>query len=525
MKHKFVLFSLLFLLVGCNVLPSEELSTSTVPTSSESSEQSSATASEISSAVSSEITSILPSEPVSEGERTGKRNLHFFGLNDFHGAVTESGSDPGIFRISSYIKHLENIYDGNVIKLNAGDYWQGSADSNLNNGQFLNDVLTALDFDAFTLGNHEFDWFDTTIEQNRGLTHVPYLGANIMRKATDAVATNLVSYDDTFKGSIIVNKNDVNIGIIGVMGEGLESSILATAIAPYYFASVDTYVRSEAANLRALGADMIVLSTHDSLAEYPGYTNLGNYTGIINEKIVDIVFSGHFHLQHNAVENGIPILQTNGYGRQVMEVSGAYNFDTKEFEVTDSGLTFASTLKTYAEDVSILNLFEPYRTAAEPIKNEVVGTLTATMSTTQLANLANRVMYDLVKDDYLANEIVAVHNSGGVRKAIARGQVTYGAIYESFPFDNEIRVIENMSGSDLRAFITGNPSYSPHPSYPLKIANIDEAKTYTLVTIDYLSTDSWYTQNKPQIVTGAYVRDLIAHYFRETGTVNPSDFS
>ena len=85
------------------------------------------------------------------------------------------------------------------IKINVGDYWQGSADSNLNRGKFLTEVGNVLGFHAMTLGNHEFDWMDTHIKENKEFAKYPFLGANIINKTTKQLATNIVSYDDTFK--------------------------------------------------------------------------------------------------------------------------------------------------------------------------------------------------------------------------------------------------------------------------------------------------------------------------------------
>lgn len=452
------------------------------------------------------ISSSFPSS--SSLSEKSKKALHFFAINDFHGAVVESDSEPGIFRLSSYIKALENETNGNLIKINAGDYWQGSADSNLNRGNFLTEAMNLLSFDSFTLGNHEFDWFDTAITTNKELANYPFLGANIISKATNTLATNIVSYDDSFKASTMITRNDVNIGIIGTIGSTLESSILAAAVESYSFEPVTQYIKDEAANLRSLGANMIVLSTHDSLT-----SSLGEYQEIINDKVVDMIFSGHFHTQDDRVVNGIPILQTNGYGKQVMEVSGYYNFETANFELDSSGLVSGDVIKTYAEDSEMLELFAPYDAASAVIKNEVLGSFSSFMSKGELAQLATKVLYLYGSEKYKDHKVITLHNSGGVRKDIEAGTVTYGDIYEAFPFDNEIRVIENISGSSVKSLMRSYVSYSDG-------STIDTNETYTVVTIDYISTANNYMKNLPQVLTGEYVRDLLADYIRDQKSIN-----
>lgn len=495
---KAILFILLLTLSGCK---NDNSSSSQSQSSSDSgnSSGSSQTSSESNNQSSSESTSsseVLPKEV----------ELEFLAINDFHGAIRENedSSEPGIFKLASYIKDIDQKSDEKLIKINVGDYWQGSADSNLNRGKFLTEVGNVLGFHAMTLGNHEFDWYDKIIEENKALANYPFLGANILNKATRELASNIVTYDETFKNSTIVTKNGVNVGIIGTIGSGLESSILTPAVSAYTFEPVDQYIRSEAANLRKLGADVIVLSTHETLVKGPG-----EYSSVINDKVVDLIFSGHGHLQHNTKINGIPILQTNGNGKQVMEVKATYNFATKEFKVSDHYLTFsAEIMKNYKEDAEVKALFEDkYVPDMKEIRDEVVGHLASELSKYALAELAVDLLHEYgVSLGYDPATLVSVHNTGGVRATLGPGEITYGDVYKAFPFDNEVRIIENISGSTLTKFIGYHVASSN---------NITSNKTYNLITIDYLSTyEKSVTVNMEQQLTGEFVRELIANYFR-----------
>ena len=194
--------------------------------------------------------------------RTGQKELSFYATNDFHGSIVETNSEPGIFKLGSYLKSEFAAKRNKTVYVDAGDIWQGSADSNINRGKFLVEAMNVLKLDAQTIGNHEFDWYDTVIETNKELANYPFLGANIMVRETGELATNLVSYDETFKASTMVTRNDVNwdCGTIRIL-----KAPFLECYCPYTFKPVTTYIEREA-NLRAQGADMIVLSTHDSLA-------------------------------------------------------------------------------------------------------------------------------------------------------------------------------------------------------------------------------------------------------------------
>jgi len=63
---------------------------------------------------------------------------------------------------------------------------------------------------------------------------------------------------------------------------------------------------------------------------------------------------------------------------------------------------------------------------------------------------------------------IAIHNVfGGIRKGLPAGDLTYGAVYEMFPFDNIVSIHE-ISGEDLRSIIAWkvaphvNPGFDGH---------------------------------------------------------------
>ncbi|HZJ89861.1 MAG TPA: metallophosphoesterase [Bacilli bacterium] len=502
------------------VIPSSETSSSEeVPpvTSDEplsSSEEIPPITSEVSSNTSEEISS-------SSSEHFGdERTINFYGLNDFHGAIIETDNEPGIFKYSSFLKEKITENPGGTVHLNAGDFWQGSVESNLNRGEFLTKAMNELSLDAFALGNHEFDWYDTAIMDNKAIANYPFLGANIINKSTGELAQSIVHYDDTFQASHMVNKNGVNIGIIGTIGSDLESSILGLAIADYSFEPVTSYVKNESLNLREQGADIVILVTHDSLKNFTMSHTYNEYYDIFANEYVDAVFSGHQHVEDNRVLNGIPVLQAWAYGGGVMELELNYNVRTKEKVFTHQAVRSGWDIKRYEEDPAMKALFAPYEDEIETVKNEVIGSLTSNITKEGLLNLANQVMYEYGVNAGLEN-IVVTHNRGGVRlnAGISGGDVIFGDIYRAFPFDNELMIIPNVLGSDLNRFIRGDYKGYPQGSY-------EANKRYTLLTLDFMSyREGAFTLELEQISTQAYIRDLIRDYFLSEGVVDANYFN
>ena len=256
--------------------------------------------------------------------------------------------------------------------------------------------------------------------------------------------------------------------------------------------------------------------THDSLvSNYNDYKETLNGTTNNGKPYVDLIFTGHAHTLDRQKINGVPILQTNGNGKQLMHVNLTFNRNENDITLNKYENIDYSNLIEYEDDEEALEIYSRYyEEEIREVKEEVVGTLTHGLpSRKNILNLANRVMYEAFKEEYPSLNI-AVHNTGGVRVySFEEGEVTYGDLYKAFPFDNEIRIIDNVSRTDANNITNYNAYYIGE----------EIRDNNTVVTIDYVST-KYPLYNYEQIQTGKYIRDIIADYFRLNGVVDGSQF-
>ena len=155
-----------------------------------------------------------------------------FQLNDTHGAYYDGEDIVGISRVATCIKqNTKNPYS--VVKIGNGDLLQGTAFSNMLLGEPGIAALNEMNFDAFVIGNHEFDWgFDNLRvykdgDLSNGELECEFLGANILNGKNEM--------PDFIKPYTVVEKGNVSVGIIGVIGNGLESSISKVSLGEYHF--------------------------------------------------------------------------------------------------------------------------------------------------------------------------------------------------------------------------------------------------------------------------------------------------
>ena len=92
--------------------------------------------------------------------------VDFYAVNDLHGKLDDTDSQPGVDELSTYLEKARKT-DDYAIFLSSGDMWQGSAESNMTHGLIVTDWMNELDFVSMTLGNHEF-WgrtFEETLQK------------------------------------------------------------------------------------------------------------------------------------------------------------------------------------------------------------------------------------------------------------------------------------------------------------------------------------------------------------------------
>ena len=443
--------------------------------------------------------------------------LDLYAFNDIHGNVRDTlGEGLGISRTTTALKELSE--NQNSVFISQGDMWQGSVESNYTRGNLVTEWMNSLDFVSMTVGNHEYDWGEEAIIQNRQLANFPTLGINVINRSTN----ERVDYLDP---SVTFTRDGAKIGVIGAIGNCL-SSISASKVGNVYFAKGDELtelVKDEATRLRdEEKCDFIIYSIHGSASR----DSADQYDiSLSNDNYVDLVLEGHTHDGYVEVDDGgVYHIQCKGYNNQISHI--AVNVEIGgDVEVTDATLLdFSysnSPYKAYDEDSDTNALFLKYYDCFS-FAYETIGRVSETKNANALRNkVADLYLEEGLKkwgDDYdiiLGGGYLSCRGSG----RLPAGDVTYSQLATLFPFDNDI-VLCSVMGVNLRntSFVTGSSTYfTTWSSYGVSIKDsINNFDTYYLVTDTYSSD---YKYNNLTVVdvldeNGKYARDLLADYIR-----------
>jgi 5'-nucleotidase/UDP-sugar diphosphatase len=153
----------------------------------------------------------------------------------------------------------------NVLKLHAGDAITGDLYYTITDGQADAALMNAVCFDAFVLGNHEFDSGDAGLKTfldylATGSCRTPVLSANVQpRVGTSPVAPR--SATDYLRPRVIVERDGERIGIVGItVADKTRNS--SRPDASTVFLNETATAQAQLDDLVAAGVNKIVLLTH-----------------------------------------------------------------------------------------------------------------------------------------------------------------------------------------------------------------------------------------------------------------------
>ncbi|MBQ7416273.1 MAG: metallophosphoesterase [Oscillospiraceae bacterium] len=450
--------------------------------------------------------------------------VDFYTVNDLHGKVADGENHPGVDELTTFFKNAHET-DDNVVILSAGDMWQGSSESNLTHGLLMTDWMNRVGFVAMTLGNHEYDWGESYIEENQAFAEFPFLAINIYERATNEPV-------DYCRPSVVVEADGIQIGIIGAMGD-CYSSIAADKVEDVYFktgAALTALVKEESDRLRSEGVDFIVYVLHDGYGRSAGSTattvapsQMASYYDVaLSDGYVDLVFEGHTHQQYLIMDQyGVYHLQNRGDNKGgISHVEVEFNTVTGSFNVRQKELIRTDSYERLPDDSIVDELLDKYEDQVS-VGNQIVGRNARKRNGDYLCQTAADLYYQVGMERWgSAYPIVLGGGYLNVRSpySLAAGDVKYSQLQSLFPFDNDL-VLCSVSGRDLLdKFIN-----SKHDSYFIcgdaqRMKDVDPAGTYYIVVDTYTSS---YAPNRLTVVeeytSGVYARDLLADYIGKGG--------
>jgi 5'-nucleotidase len=425
--------------------------------------------------------------------------LSVVGTSDLHGEAFPRNGRGGLPLFAGYVNNLRAVRaadGGAVLLIDSGDTFQGNVESNLSEGAVIVDAYNALGYTAQAVGNHDFDFGSVdspTARQSPGdlrgalkaraaQARHPFLAANLL----DAATGRPVEWPH-IRRSVIVDAAGIKVGIVGVMTvDGLRST-LAANVQGLRLAPLEPTISAEAGKLRADGAELVIVAAHaggrcDRFDQPTDLSSCDNESEIFQlarslpHGLVDVIAAGHTHAGLGHQVDGIGIIQPFSRGQSFgridvvvdrtsrkvtrlqlfapRSVCVRQNPATGSCAEGDSGVAVEYEGRAVAPDPKIIASMEPALRRVHELQAAPLGV--ALDAPIRRIDDGRSPLGDFFADALRAAvpgaDVAAINNAARLWADLPSGPLTFGHLYDVFPFDNRV-VRVSMSGADLSRWL------------------------------------------------------------------------
>jgi 2',3'-cyclic-nucleotide 2'-phosphodiesterase (5'-nucleotidase family) len=400
-----------------------------------------------------------------------KQSITIFYTNDEHGWMEPfddlAGGASGML---GRWKMEENYDDSDAfLVLSGGDMWTGPALSSWFNGESMVEIMNAMGYDAAALGNHEFDFSVSTLNDNTGKMNFPILSANIVEKGSG----NIPSFVEPY---MMIRSGEVDIGIIGLSSLTTPYSAFPKYVEDFEFTAYDEAIDAYAPKLQDLGAEIILIIGHICEQE------MIDLVPVAKKYNISVIGGGHCHQIVTRQIDGIALMQAAAYMAAYTRVELEYFPDTKEVNI--AGNEFIINENGFS-DQSIESLINDWRARSDSELTVKIGFCVEKIEKESIE------MGNMVVDSWFFNfpdADVSVTNSGGIRQDIPAGDISVETIVGLLPFENTIYELD-LTGAELldcsSNYLIGGMT-TLNGNYLSDGTPIHSDSIYQVLTTDYL---------------------------------------
>ena len=416
----------------------------------------------------------------------------------------------------------------NSLLLHAGDVFSGTLYFNKYVGQADLAFMNAMEFDAMTFGNHEFD-LGSNEEGHKGLAEFvkgakfPLITANV-DFSKDPLFEGMFSDDyavtpepGKIYNGIIKEIDGEKVGIFGLTTEETKDISSPGSIT---FENYIEEANKAVAAFEAQGVDKIIALTHIGYNDNPQVDN--DILLAKNVEGIDIIVGGHSHDQLNepfvvdtntvgAEKDATLILQAYQYGDFLGTLDVSFNeegviteYDGQLVKIADvaadeAGLKMLESYKKEIDNLSQQEIGVELKAALENPRGSEEKPFSVRANETILGNLITDGMLAKAKKYTDEKVVLALQNGGGIRAAIPAGEITVGQVITVLPFGNTLALMD-VTGAELKAAFEASVKAAPkenggflHVSGGRVTYDSSKPEGARIVSIELLNEDGTYS--------------------------------
>lgn len=420
-------------------------------------------------------------------------------VNDvYQFAPVDEGKRGGLARLLTLKKAIEKE-SPNLLFLLSGDTISPSVESITYKGAQMIDAWNLAQLDYSTFGNHEFDFGPDVLRQRMQESKFKWLAANVIDKKTGKPFGDAPAY-------VVREFAGVKVAIFGLTLE--ETKVTSRPGSDVDFLNPCETARKTVAEIHASGIKTVVALTHLSMSEDKEVARCSG---------VDVIIGGHEHTLLESSSGGAPIFKMTADARELGQIDLNISKTTGAVESIDWKI-IPVTDKT-PEDPQFATLNLKYGALLKELSRLVGRSSVALDARSAVGRTQETNVGDFIADAFrtATGADVGLMNGGSIRadEIINAGPITRRDILSILPFKNKVVKVE-VSGATLREVLEHGVARSAEDAEPGRFPQVsgvrftfdgrrppgsrivdlsingvplDEKKTYTIASSDYLAID------------------------------------
>ncbi len=258
---------------------------------------------------------------------------------DLHGHILPTADydgNPdrgGLARCVTQIRRWQKE-NANSILIDIGDVYQGTDLGLRSKGELMIDLFNYLKYDAWIIGNHEFDWGIEPFQQALQRSTMPVLAANTVLEGRPADGFRDAKHPFAkIQPFLLEEIAGIKLAIIGITTPGMLFWLRPEFTRGIEFQNPIEPVRRAIARAKSEGADAIVLSGHMGLKTHSGGDDFANTVMALTSEFPEaaVFIAGHTHQTvPSRLTNGVLFTQADHFGIHAGRVDLLFDRNSKK---------------------------------------------------------------------------------------------------------------------------------------------------------------------------------------------------
>src|SRR6266478_4735309 len=377
---------------------------------------------------------------------------HILPASDYDGNPDRGGLARCVTQIRRWRRQ-----NPNSILIDIGDVYQGTDVGLRTRGELMIDLFNHLEYDAWVIGNHEFDWGIEPFERALERSTMPVLAANTSLEGKPAGEFSDAKHPFAKIQPFMLREiAGIKLAIIGVTTPGMPFWFRPEFARGIDFQYPVEPVRRAIARVKSEGANAIVLTGHMGLKTRTGGDDFANTVMALTSEFPEaaVFIAGHTHQAiPSRLTNGVLLTQADHFGIHVGRVDPLFDRNSKKLLHREAICELMDN--RFHSDHVIVSRAKSQLTESDAVLSSPVGELAETLrgrSRPGRPSDVERLIGAAIGEALVERNVPVdgvMHGAFDDRTSLVAGPKTLNDIWNLIPYENYI-VTAQLSPEEVK---------------------------------------------------------------------------